>query len=70
LTRLDDDLSIEIVGHGYDIEREFYIIDLAREFSVQPQRKEYRLDLTYQAAFNDQLRGMYYRYFNINHFVK
>jgi len=61
VTRLSDNTELTVAGHGYDVEREFYIIELDREFSVQPGNADYRLDISFQSAFNDQLRGLYYR---------
>jgi len=61
LTRLGDDYQVEIVSHGYDFEREFYILHLGREFSVRSENMDYRLDISFQSSFNNQLRGLYYR---------
>ena len=54
LTDLKEDKQIEILGHAYDEDREFYIIKADIEAD-----HEYTIDINYQADLNDDLAGFY-----------
>ena len=54
LTDLTEDKTIEILGHGYDLDREFYVI----KADIKSDR-EYAIDISYLAELNDDLAGFY-----------
>ena len=52
---LADGSSVEVVGHSYDQERQFYIISLAEELA----ETEVRLSISWTGNLNDELAGFY-----------
>lgn len=52
---LEDGSSVEVTGHGYDQERQFYIISLGQELS----QTSARLTISWTGNLNDELSGFY-----------
>ena len=48
--------KIEVVGHGFDIDREFYIIKLSKPIV---KGNIYRVSIDFVSGLNDELRGFY-----------
>lgn len=48
-----------VVGHEYDLEREFYVVHVNRVFIENAFVAEYSLNLTFTSILNDKLAGFY-----------
>ncbi len=59
--RVTDGLADEekIVGHGYDLDREFYIVYLENEMSSAELQKSYTISMEFTAWLGDNLVGLY-----------
>ena len=50
---------VEIVGHEYDLEREFWVIHLAGDMSTSTITNEYHLEMQFTSVLNEYLAGFY-----------
>ncbi len=53
-----NDNKLKIVGHEYDLEREFYVMQVDSE--LDSNGSPYQLSIVYEAELLDDLRGLYY----------
>ena len=54
LTKLSDETDVKIEGHGYDLDRDFYIVKAKVKAA-----ESYRLEITFLGDLNDDLAGLY-----------
>lgn len=50
---------IPVVGHGYDLDRDFYVLHLSSAMDNRPNLNEYTVSIEFTSVLSDELMGFY-----------